>query len=113
MKRRDFIKIAGISAALLPVAPSVFGTQAVHTIPLRTHSYRLTYQVHLPEEGKKARLWLPLPDTDDLRSALRHYERLHILRVLDQCPDKREAAKRLKLGLSSLYRKIEELGIDL
>lgn len=55
----------------------------------------------------------PLPDTDDLRSALRHYERLHILRVLGQCPDKREAAKRLKLGLSSLYRKIEELGIDL
>ncbi len=55
----------------------------------------------------------PLPDTDDLRSALRHYERLHILRVLHQWPDKREAAKRLKLGLSSLYRKIEELGIDL
>lgn len=55
----------------------------------------------------------PLPDTDDLRSALRHYERLHIKRVLRQCPDKREAAKRLKLGLSSLYRKIEELGIDL
>lgn len=55
----------------------------------------------------------PLPDTDDLRSALRHYERLHILRVLNQWPDKREAARRLKLGLSSLYRKIEELGIDL
>jgi DNA-binding NtrC family response regulator len=55
----------------------------------------------------------PLPDTDDLRSALRHYERLHIARVLRQWPDKREAAKRLKLGLSSLYRKIEELGIDL
>ncbi len=54
----------------------------------------------------------PLPDTDDLRSALRHYERLHISRVLRQWPDKREAAKRLKLGLSSLYRKIEELGID-
>ena len=54
-----------------------------------------------------------LPDTDDLRSALRHYERLHISRVLRQWPDKREAAKRLKLGLSSLYRKIEELGIDL
>ena len=44
-----------------------------------------------------------LPDTDDLRSALRHYERLHISRVLRQWPDKREAAKRLKLGLSSLY----------
>lgn len=55
----------------------------------------------------------PLPDTDDLRSALRHYERLHIVRVLRQRPDKREAAKRLKLGLSSLYRKIEELDIDL
>jgi len=55
----------------------------------------------------------PLPATDDLRSALRHYERLHIRRVLQQWPDKREAAKRLRLGLSSLYRKIEELGIDL
>lgn len=55
----------------------------------------------------------PLPDTDDLRSALRHYERLHIERVLREWPDKREAARRLRLGLSSLYRKIEELGIDL
>jgi two-component system, NtrC family, nitrogen regulation response regulator NtrX len=55
----------------------------------------------------------PLPDTDDLRSALRHYEKLHITRVLRQCPEKREAAKRLRLGLSSLYRKIEELDIDL
>lgn len=53
-----------------------------------------------------------IPDTDDLRSALRHYEKLHILRVLRQWPDKREAAKRLRLGLSSLYRKIEELGLD-
>lgn len=55
----------------------------------------------------------PLPDTDDLRTALRHYEKLHIARVLRQWPDKREAAKRLKLGLSSLYRKLEELRIDL
>ncbi len=54
-----------------------------------------------------------LPDNDDLRSALRHYERVHIARVLRQCPDKKEAAKRLRLGLSSLYRKIEELGLDL
>lgn len=54
----------------------------------------------------------PLPDTEDLRSALKHYERLHITRVLRQWPDKRESAKRLRLGLSSLYRKIEELGID-
>ena len=55
----------------------------------------------------------PLPGTDDLRSALRHYERLHILRVLRQWPDKREAARRLRLGLSSLYRKIEELEITM
>ncbi len=53
-----------------------------------------------------------LPDTDDLRLALRHYERLHITRVLRQCPDKKEAARRLVLGLSSLYRKIEELKIE-
>ncbi len=53
-----------------------------------------------------------LPATDDLRSAREHYERLHISRVLRQCPDKREAAKRLRLGLSSLYRKIEDLGIE-
>lgn len=55
----------------------------------------------------------PLPDVDDLRLALRHYERMHITRVLKDSTDKREAAKRLKLGLSSLYRKIEELDIDL
>jgi DNA-binding NtrC family response regulator len=54
-----------------------------------------------------------LPDSDDLRSALRHYERLHISRVLRQTPDKREAAQRLRMGLSSLYRKIEEHGLDL
>jgi transglutaminase-like putative cysteine protease len=65
MKRRDFIKLAGASGAsiaLFSIAPSVFGQQA---IPSRSHSYRLTYKVNLPGEGKKARLWLPLPDTDD------------------------------------------------
>ena len=48
---------------------------------------------------------------DDLRAALREHERQHIRRVLDQCDDKREAARRLGLGLSSLYRKLEELGL--
>jgi DNA-binding NtrC family response regulator len=48
---------------------------------------------------------------DDLRSAVREYERHHIRRVLADCEDdKREAARRLGLGLSSLYRKLEELG---
>jgi DNA-binding NtrC family response regulator len=47
----------------------------------------------------------------DLRNALRDYERQHIQRVLSDCgDDKREAARRLGLGLSSLYRKLEEHG---
>lgn len=29
------------------------------------HSFRLTYQVNLPETGKNARLWLPLPNSLD------------------------------------------------
>ena len=49
---------------------------------------------------------------DDLRSAVRDYERRHILRVLEEAlDDKREAAHRLGLGLTSIYRKLEELGI--
>ena len=51
---------------------------------------------------------------DNLRAAVRDYERHHIQRVLRECgDDKREAARRLGLGLSSLYRKLEELGIRL
>ena len=47
-----------------------------------------------------------------LRDALRHFEKRHITRVLDQVgQDRREAAKLLDISLSSLYRKIEELGI--
>jgi len=57
---------------------------------------------------------VPDPDVclgEDLRSAIAHFEKRHIERVLRACPDKREAAKRLGLALSSLYRKIEELQI--
>ncbi len=51
---------------------------------------------------------------DNLRAALRDYERQHIQRVLRDCnDDKRETARRLGLGLSSLYRKLEELGVRL
>ncbi len=51
-------------------------------------------------------------DADNLRAAVRDYERRHIQRVLhDSGDDKREAARRLGLGLSSLYRKLEELGL--
>jgi DNA-binding NtrC family response regulator len=51
------------------------------------------------------------PTLDNLRAAVREYERHHIRRVLKDCgDDKREAARRLGMGLSSLYRKLEELG---
>jgi DNA-binding NtrC family response regulator len=53
-----------------------------------------------------------VPDGENLRTALRHYERFHIARMLEKCPDKKEAAVRLGLGLSSLYRKIEEFQIE-
>jgi DNA-binding NtrC family response regulator len=57
---------------------------------------------------------LPDPEVcldEDLRAAVAHFEKRHIERILRECPDKREAAKRLGLALSSLYRKIEELQI--
>jgi DNA-binding NtrC family response regulator len=54
----------------------------------------------------------PAASGDDLRAGVRDYERQHIQRVLSGCGnDKREAARRLGLGLSSLYRKLEEMGL--
>lgn len=51
---------------------------------------------------------------DNLRDAVRTYERAHILAVLGRCEnDKRVAAERLGISLSSLYRKLEELEIAL
>jgi DNA-binding NtrC family response regulator len=49
--------------------------------------------------------------TDNLAEAVKGFEKQHIERILRQTPDKREAAGRLGMGLSSLYRKIGELGI--
>lgn len=49
---------------------------------------------------------------DDLGEAVRRFERLHIERLLRESPDKREAARRLGIGLSSLYRRIAELGLN-
>jgi DNA-binding NtrC family response regulator len=48
---------------------------------------------------------------DDLGEAVRRFERQHIERILRRCPDKKEAARRLGVGLSSLYRRIAELGL--
>jgi DNA-binding NtrC family response regulator len=49
---------------------------------------------------------------DDLGEAVRRFEKQHLERMLRQTPDKKEAARRLGMGLSSLYRKITELGIQ-
>ncbi len=50
---------------------------------------------------------------DDLSEAVRRFEKQHLERILRQTPEKKEAARRLGMGLSSLYRKIAELGIQM
>jgi len=51
--------------------------------------------------------------TDDLKTAIRAYERQYILQTLrNHAFDKKAAAEKLNVGLSSLYRKLAELGID-
>jgi DNA-binding NtrC family response regulator len=58
----------------------------------------------------------PVPDdpalVDDLGEAVKRFEKQHIERLLRQTADKKEAAKRLNMGLSSLYRKIADLEIQ-
>jgi DNA-binding NtrC family response regulator len=49
---------------------------------------------------------------DNLAEAVSRFEKQHIERILKQTPDKKEAARRLDIGLSSLYRRIAELGIQ-
>ncbi|MFZ5477445.1 MAG: sigma-54-dependent transcriptional regulator [Myxococcota bacterium] len=53
----------------------------------------------------------PVPATEDLRAALRVFEREHIRRVLAACGgDKEEAARRLGVDVSTLYRKLTPTG---
>jgi DNA-binding NtrC family response regulator len=49
---------------------------------------------------------------DDLGEAVCRFEKQHLERILRLVPDKKDAARRLGMGLSSLYRKIAELGIQ-
>jgi DNA-binding NtrC family response regulator len=49
---------------------------------------------------------------DDLGEAVRRFEKHHIERILRLLPDKKEAAKRLGVSLSSLYRHITDLKIE-
>jgi DNA-binding NtrC family response regulator len=48
---------------------------------------------------------------DALNDAVERFEKLHIERILKRTPDRKEAARRLGIGLSSLYRKIEQYGL--
>jgi DNA-binding NtrC family response regulator len=49
---------------------------------------------------------------EELGEAVRRFEKQHIQRLLQRTADKREAAAKLGVGLSSLYRRIAELGIQ-
>ncbi|MCO6473277.1 MAG: sigma-54-dependent Fis family transcriptional regulator [Melioribacteraceae bacterium] len=50
---------------------------------------------------------------DSLKDALKSFEREHILKVIKKYEyNKEDASKALNIGLSSLYRKMEELGIS-
>jgi DNA-binding NtrC family response regulator len=49
----------------------------------------------------------------DLGEAVERFEAQHIERILRRTPDKREAAKIMGIGLSSLYRKIEQYRLAL
>jgi DNA-binding NtrC family response regulator len=52
-------------------------------------------------------------ENQNLQTAIRAYERQYILRILNKYNwNKVEAAKALNVGLSSLYRKIDELEIN-
>jgi transcriptional regulator with PAS, ATPase and Fis domain len=48
---------------------------------------------------------------DNLAEAVKRFERQHIERILRLTPDKKIAAQRLGVALSSLYRKITEVGV--
>jgi DNA-binding NtrC family response regulator len=49
---------------------------------------------------------------EDLKEAMAQFERQHIIYALRRHAfDKTETAKRLGIGVSSLYRKLDELGI--
>ncbi len=49
---------------------------------------------------------------DSLEEAVRRFEKRHIERMMALYPDKKEAARKLDMALSSLYRRITELGVN-
>ncbi|MGL4422648.1 MAG: helix-turn-helix domain-containing protein, partial [Gemmataceae bacterium] len=59
-----------------------------------------------------ADLLAPVPEStvgiENLNAALQAFEAQHLERILQKYDDKREAARVLGIGVSSLYRKIEQ-----
>jgi two-component system response regulator PilR (NtrC family) len=70
---------------------------------------------HLPEYIRPLNGEVVVPfagGTQSLRDAVKQFERSYIERMLEQCErDKERTAKALGVSLSSLYRKMDELGI--
>lgn len=60
MNRRDFIRLAAAAGTL-----AAFPSWAYYDEIASWRTFRLNYHVSLPEAGKSARLWLPLPDSND------------------------------------------------
>jgi DNA-binding NtrC family response regulator len=80
-------------------------------------SFSISSSTAVPSAASQLRpIFLPAPplnDTgEDLKDALAQYERQHIIYSLRRHNyDKSETAKHLGIGVSSLYRKIDELNI--
>ena len=60
MNRRDFIKLAASSGTLLALPAWGYYDEIASW-----KTYRLNYHVSLPEGGRSAKLWLPIPDSND------------------------------------------------
>ncbi len=60
MDRRDFIRLAAAAGTL-----TAFPSWGYYDEIASWKTYRLNYHVSLPEAGKSAKLWLPLPDSND------------------------------------------------
>jgi transcriptional regulator with PAS, ATPase and Fis domain len=80
-----------------------------HTMILADGEWIKTEHVPASLKGEEA----AAPFILNLKEATRQFEKQHIMHVLDQAgQDRKEAARLLDISLSSLYRKLEELGID-
>ncbi len=60
MDRRDFIRLATAAGALTALPSWGYYDEIASW-----KTFRLNYHVSLPENGKNARLWLPVPDSND------------------------------------------------